>query len=240
MPGSWEDDIVQALRNLGGTARYADLYEEVKKVRNGPLPAAWQATVRRTIQSHSSDSRGFTRSGSERDTFFAVEGVGHGIWGLRAMAAPVPRSSEIPQNADTTEIIEAPQEFDATRTSAIGNENPRRVPTTTYRIVRDTDLARQVKLLHRGRCQVCGHTIKTPDGKNYAEAHHIIPLGGKHKGPDTFSNLLVLCPNHHAMMDMGLMELTPENLHHATGHDISPLSAAYHNTNIYRSIRLPE
>jgi hypothetical protein len=37
----------------------------------------------------------------------------------------------------------------------------------------------------------------------YIEAHHMRPLG-KHDGPDNRRNMLVLCPNHHAMFDLGL------------------------------------
>lgn len=229
----WLEDITTALQNLGGIAKYADLYAEIENVREAALPAAWQEIVRRTIQNHSSDSRAYTRNNSERDLFFAAEGIGKGIWGLREMVEATTRSSEIPPDLDTSELVDVPSGEKDSGVTASGNESPDRVRTETYRILRDTKLARQVKLLHRSRCQVCGHTIEMANGRRYAEAHHVIPLGGVHKGPDTLTNILVLCPNHHAELDMGLMKLDSQALRHAEGHVLSQDSIDYHNENIF-------
>ncbi|MET9899785.1 HNH endonuclease [Streptomyces sp. NPDC006446] len=68
------------------------------------------------------------------------------------------------------------------------------------RIVRNTELAAQVKLLHDDRCQVCGLQLSTRFG-TYSQAAHIRGLGRPHHGPDKLSNLLVLCPNHHVQFD---------------------------------------
>lgn len=86
---------------------------------------------------------------------------------------------------------------------------------------------------------MCGYTIEMKDGKRYAEAHHIIPLGGVHKGPDTLSNILILCPNHHAEMDMGLMRLVLKSLRQIEGHSLSQTSIDYHNEKIFRAISMP-
>ncbi|GAA2423729.1 HNH endonuclease [Streptomyces macrosporus] len=72
--------------------------------------------------------------------------------------------------------------------------------TTVSRIVRDTALTRRVKELHDNRCQVCGLRLRTRFGA-YSEAAHIRGLGRPHHGPDSLSNLLVLCPNHHVQFD---------------------------------------
>jgi nitrite reductase/ring-hydroxylating ferredoxin subunit len=42
-----------------------------------------------------------------------------------------------------------------------------------------------------------------PDSARYAEVHHLRPLGGHHRGLDRQDNMLVLCPNHHALFDLG-------------------------------------
>lgn len=104
-----------------------------------------------------------------------------------------------------------------------------RVAATTYRILRDTELARSIKRLYNFECQLCGSTIELPDGARYAEAHHIRPLGRPHDGPDVRENILVLCPNHHAMCDLGGITLTSQAIRTNTGHVISEQHLRYHN-----------
>ena len=73
---SWVVDIVQALTNLGGEAHRKQIIEEVKQIRTEPLPARLEETVQRTIQNHSSDSKGFKGN----DLF---QKMGDGFWKLR-------------------------------------------------------------------------------------------------------------------------------------------------------------
>jgi putative restriction endonuclease len=73
---------------------------------------------------------------------------------------------------------------------------------TVLRIVRDTAIARDIKLLYKFECQICGTALKTKKGL-YAEGAHIKPLGKPHNGLDSTDNLLCLCPNHHVMFDKG-------------------------------------
>ena len=77
-----------------------------------------------------------------------------------------------------------------------------RVSTTILRIIRDTQLAQDVKKLYDYRCQVGEKRLEGPGGP-YAEAAHIQPLGSPHNGPDVISNILCLCPNHHVLFDIG-------------------------------------
>ncbi len=79
---------------------------------------------------------------------------------------------------------------------------PRRRVGEVSRIIRDTRLSRMIKELYDFHCQVCGFRFEGPAGP-YSEAAHIKPLGRPHRGPDTQSNLLCLCPNHHVMFDYG-------------------------------------
>jgi hypothetical protein len=86
-------------------------------------------------------------------------------------------------------------------------EPPARTRITISRIVRDTEKSRRLKQEVDYTCQVCGTRISYPDGKGYAEAHHLKPLGKEHRGLDSEENMLVLCPNHHAEFDLGLISL---------------------------------
>jgi putative restriction endonuclease len=83
-----------------------------------------------------------------------------------------------------------------------------RVEATIQRLVRNTTVAAEAKRLHDYRCQICGEQLMTPAGP-YAEAAHIKPLGRPHNGPDTISNVLCLCPNHHVLFDTGALQIDP-------------------------------
>jgi len=72
----WVDEIEAAFRALAGAARYADLYEYLVRRTDRELTPEWKATVRRTIEDHSSDSMNHRAE----DTF---RKLGHGHWGLR-------------------------------------------------------------------------------------------------------------------------------------------------------------
>lgn len=109
-----------------------------------------------------------------------------------------------------------------------------RVPTTIYRILRDTELSRRIKYEHGYKCQICNHTIQLPDGSYYAEVHHIKPLGIPHNGPDISGNILCLCPNHHAELDYGVTAISLSTLHLIAGHAIDTKYVEYHNSRIYK------
>lgn len=108
-------------------------------------------------------------------------------------------------------------------------EPPERQQISTCRILRDTNLARRVKLLHQFQCQLCGYSIVLPDGSRYAETHHIRPLGDPHSGHDVIENILCLCPNHHVELDYGVRPLASEDLHVVPGHSIGEIYLRYHN-----------
>jgi hypothetical protein len=69
--------------------------------------------------------------------------------------------------------------FDSKASSAT---TPSRTRVTIERIVRDTKRSKRVKELNGDRCQLCTVELKFPNGRLYAEAHHVKPLGGIHKG----------------------------------------------------------
>jgi hypothetical protein len=83
-PVTWRDDVRDALQRLGGKARLHALYQEVERTRRGvgrSVPRTLDATVRRTLEDHSSDSENY-RGGL--DLFCMPEGRGAGVWALRA------------------------------------------------------------------------------------------------------------------------------------------------------------
>ncbi len=112
---------------------------------------------------------------------------------------------------------------------------PEQVESTIFRILRDTELARLVKRIHSYECQICGHTIKFYDDSRYAESHHIQPLGKPHFGPDIKSNIICVCPNHHAELDYGARHIDMKLLKRAKDHKIDSIFIEYHNKNIFKN-----
>ena len=76
--------------------------------------------------------------------------------------------------------------------------------------------------------------IELSNGNRYSEAHHIKPLGSPHNGPDTAENIVVLCPNHHVMLDYGVIPLEKDALNVVAGHSVSEEYIVYHNTVIMK------
>lgn len=121
-------------------------------------------------------------------------------------------------------------------------EPPARCETQILRIIRDTKLARELKSHYGFACQVCGLRIEPTPDTFYVEVHHVRPLGGGHCGLDIHGNMLVLCPNHHAMFDFGMAcFLSPQRVEIAgtaydltIKHALSPESIAYHNDNLLK------
>jgi hypothetical protein len=111
--------------------------------------------------------------------------------------------------------------------------SPDRVKTTTYRILRDSNLAKNAKYINNYECQICGHSIQLSNDRKYAEAHHIQPLGSPHNGPDVLGNIICVCPNHHAELDYGARELDVSEIKAVDGHVIESEYVEYHNSTIY-------
>ena len=207
--GTWTEDIVLAMSNLGGIATLSQIYKEVKNVRTGSIPVAIEATIRGAIERNSSDS--LAHSG-KNDIFFSVKGLGAGIWGLRSFAAANPVAND-------ADLLPA------------GTEEPARHAQVTYRILRETEMARKIKLLHKNTCQMCG-LLLTVAGRAYSEAHHLKPLGKPHFGPDIPGNIIVACPNCHVRLDYFSIFVDLKKLNTVGGHGIGTEFVEYHNSQL--------
>lgn len=111
---------------------------------------------------------------------------------------------------------------------------PARVPTTISRILRDPAIVAALKRKYSFRCQLCSIRLELKSGF-YCEAHHICPLGKPHNGPDSESNLIIVCPNHHVLLDYAAIRLMRTDLR-MTLHHIDDRHLDYHNTRLYRSV----
>ena len=164
--------------------------------------------VRGIIEDNSSESLKF----KGKDLFYSANGLGNGVWGLRSSIPSTPIACDL------------------------GDPEPGRTAILTYRILRDSSMARKIKALHSNRCQLCGYCLMLPDGKGYSEAHHIKPLGQPHDGPDLPENILVLCPNHHVLCDYGCISLDFSKIRQHPDHGVGLEFLDYHNSRIVGTI----
>lgn len=75
-----------------------------------------------------------------------------------------------------------------------------RSQSITNKIDRNIALAEKIKEFYNYTCQICNQYLEKPNG-GIAVGAHIKGLGRPHDGPDDLSNMLCLCPNHHAQFD---------------------------------------
>lgn len=151
-------------------------------------------------------------SGESNDLQEWVKNTAHG--------EEVSRISQLFSTVDPTPLASDIEEPEATQRHLVN----------TYRILRDTALARRIKADRNFTCQLCGTRIVLGDGSPYAEAHHVRPLGAPHNGPDHPGNIVCLCPNCHVKFDYGTIFADASVLV-----DIRPEFIQYHNTVIYKA-----
>jgi 5-methylcytosine-specific restriction enzyme A len=140
---------------------------------------------------------------------------------LQAISQTVKKVSEKQNPYDTRKKIalEKPK----------GQLDVRRNLVEGERIIRDTKVSLWVKYIHEYKCQICGTALQIGSNQLYAEAHHIRPLGNKHNGSDVVENIMCVCPNHHALLDLGAIFIDLTTLDFVDGHEINPEYIAYHN-----------
>lgn len=109
------------------------------------------------------------------------------------------------------------------------SEPASRTDVRVNRIIRDTALIQRLKILHNGQCQRCNLRLDLPDGSAYSEGHHLQPLGGPHHGPDVPENVIIVCPNCHALLDLAAVQIEREDLRHHSKHLVEQKFISYHN-----------
>jgi len=83
------------------------------------------------------------------------------------------------------------------------NGPPDKIKYMNTRFIRDTNASQKLKELYENRCQICNYRLEINSETHYSEVHHIWPLHDG--GDDNFSNMVVLCPTHHAEFDYGVI-----------------------------------
>ncbi len=105
--------------------------------------------------------------------------------------------------------------FEDNNLSMGGEESlPSRETCVVTRVLRDSEIIKQLKIEYDNRCQICNQKIQLPGGKYYSEGHHIRQLGFAHQGPDVKGNIIILCPFHHTEFDYGAIGIKNNKIIH--------------------------
>lgn len=97
-------------------------------------------------------------------------------------------------NAPPLQLV--PYALDDLLLPPFGNQTPDRIEGRTFGYLRDAAIRSAVLARADGCCEYCGELgFRKANGDRYVEAHHIIALA--ESGPDTMSNVIALCANHH-------------------------------------------
>jgi predicted HNH restriction endonuclease len=206
--------VEKALENIGGQATWDKILAEVTRLRGGDYSHYlnkhnYANTAFQVIQEHCPGYRKYR--GQPR-----FEKIGN-AYRLSTSQTVLTKNLQTLQEKHTPRAIDIEDQ-----------SQPERTRQETYHILRDTALARQIKESHQYQCQICRQTLRLGDGTPYAEAHHIVPLGTPHNGPDVRSNIICVCPNDHVLLDYGAIKLDEKRLNGIGNEFIN-----YHNERIY-------
>ena len=123
-----------------------------------------------------------------------------------ASAAAVVASNQ--DAAELRQALDLKRERIVRRLRAMDKQNAGVAPGREYRSGRSQDRNREfsalVRALYDSRCQVCGVRIESIDAqRSKAQVHHIAPWNGD--SSDRLMNVICVCPNHHAMFELGTL-----------------------------------
>lgn len=93
---------------------------------------------------------------------------------------------------------------------SMSKQNKQEKEVSLSRLVRSTHLSSDLRKAYNDTCQLCGTRLMKSRFDSYSEAHHIRPYNKTHKGDDTISNMIVLCPNCHSQFDSLYYAIDPD------------------------------
>ena len=191
---TWLEIIIDIMTTLGGHARYKDLYDKILELY--PEKASsykdFKSCVRAAIETNSSDSNLFR---GKNDIFYLVEDKKSGHWGLRNFT-----SYEIDFNNENFYSIEEEEDIYLEGNEKIIEHRTRERNNKIAKLAKEKYKAKYGNL----NCQVCGFNFEEKYGeigKDFIEAHHIVPLSElDFEQNTTVDDFILLCSNCHKMI----------------------------------------
>lgn len=202
---TWLDIVIDSMERLGGHARYKDLYAIIEELYPDKILSLkdYKAQIRGTIERFSSDSDVYKKnnSKSKKDIFYLVGKKGDGHWGLREF---IPSENKI----DITEDDEGFEEGKKQLKTHVCRER-------NYNVIKEAKKRYKDK---NGRliCEICGFDFEEKYGeigRDFIEAHHVIPVSQLKEGDKTrVKDIVLVCSNCHKMLHRKRPWLSPDEL----------------------------
>ena len=117
------------------------------------------------------------------------------------------------------------------------DQTPAKKERRTMRIERCAAIVQAMKRFYDNRCQICGFTFKQTNGGHYSEVAHIEPISSQKKGVDRPTNMMVLCPNHHKMLDYGYLKIISRTEYSMNGEEHKLLKPIFSDENIKKLVQ---
>lgn len=183
MSDTWLEMVIRTMVELGGGARYEEIYKKFSEIYPEKVAEVkdYTAHIRGTIESFSSDCERYrkNKSKNKKDLF---EKIARGHWKLRL-------SDKIDLTEDDAGYCE-------------GKE----LLYLHIRRERNNQVIRKAKEKYFNKhgkyeCLLCGFDFKKEYDEDYIEGHHIIPVSTLKEGDKTkIEDILLVCANCHRML----------------------------------------
>lgn len=200
-------ELVEAFVALGGEADWGDVQKQIAIGRRHPIAPyktknSYEGSLLQLLYQRCPGFRKYKGPAK-------FEKVGDSRYRLLDfdLRRTVPREARSPELGDLEDAVRRSREI---------NE-----------FARSPELVEQIKKMYGSECQRCGVRLLLPSGDIYAEAHHVRGLGDK--GPDVLSNMLCLCANCHALLDLKAIHIERATLKVTAGHALGQEFLDHHN-----------
>ena len=200
-PKPWLDEVIDALKDLGGHAAYRDIYDKIleRNIMDFNVNKHWKQAIQRTLEQHSSDSDVYN---GKEDIFYSVYGKGNGHWGLREFKSNV---NMVDLTEDDNGFPEGKKEL---KKHIVSERNPR--------VIKE---AKEKFKNQHGKlyCEICGFDFESKYGEighDFIEGHHSIPVSEIPEGYCTKAkDIILVCSNCHKMLHRRRPWVTKDTLH---------------------------
>ena len=192
------EEIITALRLLGGQAQAKYIKDKVTEVRGG-MPAhygrshSYRETIQKKIEDHCPQSENWK---SSNEPYF--ERVSRGVYRL------IEKANTDQQAFDDSLAKQVASDLEALSDEESGTEGGKKAKLIAY-FERNPALRAAAVAFHGTTCKVCGFNFEAAygeHGRNYIEVHHLIPISTLPE-PSSINpreDLTVLCSNCHRMI----------------------------------------